>query len=261
MNSELINYHKANEIYERVLQIFKFSKEKDVKARDILYEFRKNYDPESKIKSIECAMVDKSLYFFGAGPNLIDHLKKIQEKIKSNRNRYFIVAADGSARALNKFFIIPDLIFSDLDGLNYDQVDYFLKQHSTIIIHGHGNNIEKIYAFKSLLTTPNENIICTTQVESRFPIINPGGFTDGDRSVYFCHSLAPIGQNFTLFGYEFKGKVGAFSKNEYEQDQNQDQNQNRAISPMKEKKLLLCKKLLNKLSILEKRPIIFFQIQ
>ena len=252
MNSELINYHKAKEIYDRVLQIFKFNKEKDVKARDILYEFRKNYDPESKIKSIERAMVDKSLYFFGAGPNLIDHLKSIKDEIKSNRNKYFVVAADGSARALRKFSIVPNLIFSDLDGLNYDQIDYFLKQHSIIIIHGHGDNVEKIQAFKSLLLTPNENIICTTQVKSRYPIINPGGFTDGDRSIYFCHNLAPIDRNFTLFGYEFEQKIGAFSKNEYTQDQE--------ITPIKEKKLLLCKKLLNELSILEKRSINFYQL-
>lgn len=253
MNSELINYHNANEIYERVIQIFKFSKEKDVKARDILYEFRKQFDPESKIKSIEREMVDKSLFFFGAGPNLIDHLKIVESKIKSNRNRYFIVAADGSANALSKFSIIPDLIFSDLDGLNYKQIDNFLKQGSTIIIHGHGDNLEKIHAFKSLLSTRNENIICTTQVESRYPIINPGGFTDGDRSVYFCHSLASAGQEFTLFGYEFKHEIGAFSKNEYKQDQ--------VITPIKEKKLLLCKKLLFELSILEKRTINFFQIK
>jgi len=253
MNSELINYHKANEIYEQILQIFKFNKEKDVQARDILYEFRKEYDPELKIKSIESKMIDKSLFFFGAGPNLIDHLKFVHDKIKSNRYGYFIVAADGSARALNKFSIIPDLIFSDLDGLNYKQIEIFLKKNSTIIIHGHGDNIEKIHSFKSLLSEPNENIICTTQVESRYPIINPGGFTDGDRSVYFCHNLTPADQEFTLFGYEFKHKIGVFSKNEYEQDQ--------AITPIKEKKLLLCKKLLNELSNLEKRSIIFFQIQ
>ncbi len=252
MNSDLINYHKANEIYERVLQIFQFSKEKDVKARDILYEFRKQYNPEQKIKAIQHEMIDKNLFFFGAGPNLINHLKLVENKIKLNRNRYFIVAADGSARALNNFSIIPDLIFSDLDGLNYKQVEKFLEQNSTIIIHGHGDNIEKIHVFKSLLSTPNENIICTTQVESRYPIVNPGGFTDGDRSVYFCHHIAPIDQEFTLFGYDFEGKIGAFSKNEYEQDQ--------AITPIKEKKLLLCKKLLNELSVLEKRSIIFFQI-
>ena len=253
MNSELINYHKANEIYEQILQIFKFDKEKDVQARDILYEFRKLYDPELKIKSIESKMIDKNLFFFGAGPNLLDHLKFIEEKIKSNRNKYFIVTADGSARALYNFSIIPDLIFSDLDGLNLHQIENFLKQNSTIIIHGHGDNIEKIHNFKSLLSTPNANIICTTQVESRYPILNPGGFTDGDRSIYFCHNLAPIGQDFTLFGYEFKHKIGIFSKNEYEQDQ--------AITPIKEKKLLLCKKLLNQLSILENRSIIFYQIQ
>ena len=253
MNSELINYHRANEIYERVLQIFKFSKEKDVKARDILYEFRKQYDLKSKIKSIKREMIGKNLFFFGAGPNLIHHLELVKNKIKSNRNKYFVVAANGSARALSKFSIIPDLIFSDLDGLNYNQIDKYLKQHSTIIIHGHGDNIEKIHAFKPLLSASNENIICTTQVESRYPIINPGGFTDGDRSVYFCHNLAPIDQEFTLFGYEFKHKIGAFSKNEYEQDQ--------AITPIKEKKLLLCKKLLNELSILEKRSIVFFKIQ
>ena len=253
MNSELINYHKANEIYKRVLQIFKFNKEKDVKARDILYKFRKQFDPESKIKAIEREMVDKSLFFFGAGPNLIDHLKNVESKIKSNRNRYYVVAADGSANALNKFSIIPDLIFSDLDGLNYIQIENFLEQNSTIIVHGHGDNVAKINSFKSLLSTPSENIICTTQVESRYPIINPGGFTDGDRSVYFCHHIASISQEFTLFGYEFKHKIGAFSKNEYEQDQ--------AITPVKEKKLLLCKKLLIELSILEKRTIIFFQIK
>ena len=56
-----------------------------------------------------------------------------------------------------------------------------------------------------------------------------------------------------MFGYEFKHIIGAFSKNEYKQNQ--------AITPLKEKKLLLCKKLLNELSILEKRSIIFFQIQ
>ncbi|MHA1475146.1 MAG: 6-hydroxymethylpterin diphosphokinase MptE-like protein [Promethearchaeota archaeon] len=253
MNSELINYHKANEIYEQVLQIFKFNKEKDVQARDILYEFRKEYDPELKIKSIESNMIDKSLFFFGAGPNLIDHLDFIGNKIISNRNNYFIVAADGSARALSNYSITPDLIFSDLDGLNYNQIENFLNQNSTIIIHGHGDNIEEIRTFKSLLLRPNENIICTTQVESRYPIINPGGFTDGDRSVYFCHNLAPISQDFTLFGYEFKHKIGAFSKNEYEQDQ--------AITPIKEKKLLLCKKLLNELSVLEKRSIIYYKIQ
>jgi len=253
MNSELINYHKANEIYEQVLQIFKFSKEKDVQARDILYEFRKEYDPELKIKSIENNMINKSLFFFGAGPNLIDHLNFIEDEVKSNRNRYFLVAADGSARALSNYSIIPDLIFSDLDGLNYNQIDNFLKQNSMVIIHGHGDNIEKIRKFKPLLSIPNENIICTTQVESRYPIINPGGFTDGDRSVYFCHNLAPINQDFTLFGYEFKHKIGAFSKNEYKQDQ--------AITQIKEKKLLLCKKLLNELSVLEKRSIIYYKIQ
>jgi len=253
MNSELINYHKANEIYERVLQIFKFDKEKDVQARDILYEFRKNYDPELKIKSIKRNMIDRCLFFFGAGPNLIKQLKSIKEEIKSNRDRYFIVTADGSARALENVSIIPDMIFSDLDGLNYVQIENFLKQNSTIIIHGHGDNIEKIHEFKSLLSTPNENIICTTQVKSHYPIINPGGFTDGDRSIYFCHNLAPIAQIFTLFGYEFEQKIGVYSKNEYAQDQ--------AITPIKEKKLLLCKKLLNELSILEKRSIIFYQLK
>ncbi|QEE15369.1 6-hydroxymethylpterin diphosphokinase MptE-like protein [Promethearchaeum syntrophicum] len=252
MNSELINYHKANEIYERVLQIFKYDKEKDVKARDILYEFRKNYDPEEKIKSIEEKMIDKSLFFFGAGPNLIEHLRFIEEKIKSNRNKYFIVAADGSARALENFSIIPDLIFSDLDGLNYNQIENFIKLKSTIIIHGHGDNIKKLQNFKSILSRVSENIICTTQVKSRYPIINPGGFTDGDRGIYFCHILAPNDQDFILFGYEFENKIGVFSKNEYTQDQ--------ALTPTKKKKLLVCKKLLNELSILEKRSIIFYQL-
>ena len=252
MNSELINYHNADKIYEEVLEIFKFDKEKDIQARDILYEFRKRFDPETTIEAIQNKILGKKLYFFGAGPNLIEHLKKIHDNIRTNRKNYYLIAADGSARALSLFSLIPDLIFSDLDGLTHSQIEMFLKLNSNIIVHGHGDNIEKLRIFKDLLSTPQESIkiICTTQVESRYPVLNPGGFTDGDRSVFFCHHLAPLKQNFTLFGYDFGGKVGIYSKNKYKQEQTPD--------PIKKKKLLFCQKLLNQLSILEDRTISFF---
>ena len=80
-----------------------------------------------------------------------------------------------------------------------------------------------------------KNIIGTTQIEPYKNIINPGGFTDGDRILFFIRSFITSDQNIYLIGMDFKDSVGQYSKPEYEK--------NKKGSPTKIKKLEYANKL------------------
>ena len=57
-----------------------------------------------------------------------------------------------------------------------------------------------------------DKIIGTTQVEPLEYVINPGGFTDGDRILYFLRSLLLPKQKLFLIGMDFKNVIGKYSK-------------------------------------------------
>ena len=57
-------------------------------------------------------------FFFGAGPNLQEEVEFLKKIIREKRYMYFLTAADGAALALKDAHLTPDLIVSDLDGLN-----------------------------------------------------------------------------------------------------------------------------------------------
>ena len=50
-------------------------------------------------------------------------------------------------------------------------------------------------------------------------VINPGGFTDGDRILYFIHKLLNPSQTIFLIGMDFKNIVGKYSKLDIKSDQ------------------------------------------
>ncbi len=138
---------------------------------------------------------------------------------------------------------------TDLDGLSPERLELFLSSGVMLAIHGHGDNIEKLQAIESLLQQ-SSRIIATTQVKPHFPIINPGGFTDGDRGLYLCHHLAPSDKPFFLFGYDFGSEIGEFSKESFES--------NLPMTPQKHLKMQLCHQLIETLKIKKRRAILFF---
>ena len=74
-----------------------------------------------------------------------------------------------------------------------------------------------------------KNIIFTCQVEPNDNIINPGGFTDGDRILFFLKSLLSASHRIFLIGMDFIDKVGKYSKIKYQK--------NHKASKIKKKKL------------------------
>ena len=93
------------------------------------------------------------------------------------------MVADGATRLLIEKRIPINAVFTDLDGItkaNFDNTEF-------MIVHAHGDNIDKLTFFKNeIISFPN--LIVTTQVEPIENVINSGGFTDGDRILFFITS-------------------------------------------------------------------------
>ncbi|MHA1618401.1 MAG: 6-hydroxymethylpterin diphosphokinase MptE-like protein [Promethearchaeota archaeon] len=249
MNKAVFSFPKASFWYQKILDTFGFDSAQDLHARDVLYDFLKGRDPTSLIEAFSQTLTIKQPLFFGAGPNLREHITYLDSHLHLSWDKYTIVAADGAAVALADHNITPNLIVSDLDGLTFSQVQKFLEQGVFLLIHAHGDNVDKLHEYQLLLQT-FPNIIGTTQTPPRDPIINAGGFTDGDRGVYFCHHLTPPTVEFWLFGYEYGELIGHDSKPDFIQHQ--------PMTSIKKQKLRFCQALLEDLTASYQRTIHYF---
>lgn len=209
-----INYYlEFNDWYEKIIKDFKFNYEKDIEAKDFLSKIIKmksnDWDNLGVLYAF-CKLVKKKspIFIFGSGPSLEDTVKYIIEiKGDSLFNRSLNLVADGASRFLKMQHIPIDGLFTDLDGITKNEFDY----PSFTIVHAHGDNIDKLNLFKEEIIKCN-NLIGTTQVKPNNLLLNPGGFTDGDRILFFLRSLLSPTQNLYLVGMDFGSIIGKFSK-------------------------------------------------
>ncbi len=222
--------------YIKILNDFKFDIKKDYDARDfltrIIQEKGGNYDLGKILKSFNQKIQSKSnILVFGCGPSLEPTVISILQNCGKDFFKNFLnFAADGSARLLEKLKLPIDAVFSDLDGISQNNF-----KKSYMIIHAHGDNISRLKGFKETIID-YENVIGTTQVEPNSLILNPGGFTDGDRILFFINSFLLDTQRIYLIGMDFNNLVGSFSKPELTEHVN--------AGPIKQKKLNYAVKIL-----------------
>ncbi|MGC8515769.1 MAG: 6-hydroxymethylpterin diphosphokinase MptE-like protein [Thermoplasmata archaeon] len=95
----------------------------------------------------------------------------------------------------------PDFIVTDLDG-DLAKLTRFSGRGSVCLVQAHGDNIEQIMHAFEICPGP---VIPTCQVESLGYTTNFGGFTDGDRSVFFAHFLG-CGK-IKIFGFDFNSPI------------------------------------------------------
>jgi uncharacterized Rossmann fold enzyme len=102
---------------------------------------------------------------------------------------------------------LPDIIVTDLDGNVTDQIKANL-HGSVVIIHAHGDNIDKI---RKYIPEFKEKLVGTTQTDpTPFENLhNFGGFTDGDRAVILADHFHA--KKITLIGFDFGDKIGQYS--------------------------------------------------
>jgi uncharacterized Rossmann fold enzyme len=241
MVSSLINkinfYTEFKRWYLSILEDFDFDYQMDIKARDFLSQIlriKKNkWDLERNLICIkDLIQSKKSILIYGCGPSLERSVSYIINKLGIKIfKKWLNFTADGAIRLLRKNNIEVDGNFTDLDGISKNDFRY----SKFNIVHAHGDNIKKLKYFKKEILLFN-NIIPTSQVEPIRDIVNPGGFTDGDRILFFLKSFLLPEQSIYLIGMDFDRIVGKYSKLFMIKDEK--------ASPIKVKKLIYAKNLI-----------------
>lgn len=139
----------------------------------------------------------------GAGPSIKKHIKYVKENY--DLNDYILVSADGATTAMLEDDLVPDIVATDLDG----KMEDLLAANSLgsyFVIHAHGDNEELIVKW----TTSFDKILGTTQSKPVGHLYNFGGFTDGDRAMFFTLALGC--EEMILAGMDFGTTVTKYSR-------------------------------------------------
>ena len=220
LKEQLNFYNEYKDWYFKIVNEFKFSYEEDSYARNCLSQIlslkQNEWNLEDILLSFRSRLHEKSnILIFGCGPSLESTVADIISYAgKRVFNNSINLAADGAAVLLKERSIPIHAIFTDLDGISVDELDY----PEFLIVHAHGDNIDKIRSFKKSILR-FKNIIGTTQVEPIDNVINPGGFTDGDRILFFLRAILATSNKLFLIGMDFKNIIGKYSKLHMERNQ------------------------------------------
>jgi len=206
---EAVDWLAFEPYYLEVANDLKLDTTKDY---DIANEFSvlvKNDFPKGFL-NIKQAIEKKSFtkaWIFGAGPSLEKDFK-VFEKHYSNQTD-LIVGVDGSSLFLIERDIIPDIIFTDLDG-SLDALLDCARKGSIIILHAHGDNYNIVKNFYPKIKS--YPFLPTVQTKPIEPFIfNTGGFTDGDRAISGILNWFPK-VKIILLGFTFGMIQGRYSK-------------------------------------------------
>ena len=156
--------------YSEILDFFGFSREDDERAAHVLAELL----PRDDITMLREVIAGHDCVVCGNAPSLADEIRKTDFSGK------VIIAADAAARVLFHAGHRPDVILSDIDGMDDD----FLSMNdlgTILVLHAHGDNIPLVRSWVPKVRGP---IVGTTQATPLAHVDNFGGFSDGDRCVF-----------------------------------------------------------------------------
>ena len=195
--------------YKEILEDFGFSRENDEESAKLLDEILSTEGCLTLDELGEFVGFSNKFIIFGAGPSLKEHILMLKEDY--NLKDYVLVAADGATTALVEERISPDIITTDLDG-NLDDILIANLRGANVVIHAHGDNIEKIAGLTPFFTS----VLGTTQAQPIGNLYNFGGFTDGDRALFLAVALGA--EEIILAGMDFGDIVTKYSRPKLESD-------------------------------------------
>ncbi|MBR4284559.1 MAG: DUF115 domain-containing protein [Methanocorpusculum sp.] len=197
-----------DEYYVKILDYFGFSREDDEEAARLLSSIL----PRNDISLLTDTISGSDIIVAGNAPSLPDDIKKTDFEGK------IVIAADAAARVMKKGGVIPDIVFTDLDGLDDDVLE--MNEAGTILaVHAHGDNMPLVKSWVPKMKGP---VVGTTQSTPLENVYNFGGFSDGDRGVFAAYELGA--KSVSLIGFDLDDK---------------------SVDPVKHGKLMIARKLLH----------------
>ena len=195
--------------YKEILEDFGFSRENDEESAKLLDEILSTEGCLTLDQLGEIVGFSNKFIVFGAGPSLKEHILMLKEDY--DLKDYVLVAADGATTAMVEERISPDIIATDLDG-NLDDILIANLRGANVVIHAHGDNIDKIASLTPFFTS----VLGTTQAQPVGNLYNFGGFTDGDRALFLAVALGA--EEIILAGMDFGDIVTKYSRPNLEND-------------------------------------------
>lgn len=162
-------------IYEAILADFGFDRGEDELARD---ELAAALETTATLADLPDA-TGATVAIAGGGPNLIDEADRAA-------NADVVFAASTAARDLRTAGVAVDVHVTDLDK---DVAAAIAHTHAglPVAIHAHGDN--RTVLADTLPRCGHASVLPTTQAEPIGPVLNCGGFTDGDRAAFLADAL------------------------------------------------------------------------
>ena len=158
--------------YRDILEYFGLDQAQDEEAARLLATLM----TRDNIQSLTDLAFGNDITVFGNAPCLKDELEKIRD---------VIFAADAAAEVLYENGIVPDAVFTDLDGAT-DQLLDLNESGTVVVIHAHGDNMSLLRYWVPRFKGP---VVATTQSAPIKNVYNFGGFSDGDRAVFAADEL------------------------------------------------------------------------
>ena len=194
--------------YQRILDYFGFGREEDEEAARILSSLLSR-DDFALLSGMLC---NAEVIVAGNAPSLPADIKNTDFSGK------IVIAADAAARVLKKGGVTPQIVFTDLDGLDDDVLE--MNAEGTLLaVHAHGDNIPLVKSWVPKMQGP---VVGTTQSVPLSNVYNFGGFSDGDRGVFAAHELGAA--SVSLIGFDLDDT---------------------SVDPVKHGKLMIARKLLH----------------
>lgn len=182
-----MNFATWEPAYEALLQDFGYDRAADERVRDRLAELATPFD-EARLEALfEGATVAVA----GAAPTLPTELDGV-------RDAAVVVAASTAADVLLEAGIPVDLVVTDLDKAPATAVE-LSADGVPVAVHAHGDNEDAVERWVPEFDQPQ--LLPTTQAAPVGPVVNYGGFTDGDRGAFLADHFGAAALRFP--GWKF----------------------------------------------------------
>jgi uncharacterized Rossmann fold enzyme len=173
-------------VYEAILADFGYGRDGDERARDELAGLLDDY------YTLDAFDVrGDTVAVAGAGPSLEGDLETV-------RSADAVFAASGAARRLHSEGIAVDCMATDLDKTPAT-ARTLTAGGVPVAVHAHGDNRDLLA--EHVPTFDHAFVLPTTQAAPVDGVVNPGGFTDGDRAAFLADALGA--GRLTFAGWDF----------------------------------------------------------
>jgi uncharacterized Rossmann fold enzyme len=162
-----------NPVYEAILGDFGYDRAGDERARDVLVPLVEPFD----LDRLDCT--GKRVAIAGGAPSLAE-----ETELAADADRVF--AASTAVDVLAAAGVSVDLMVTDLDK-NPETARELTESSTPVAAHAHGDNVPAVR--EHVPTFDTDHVLGTTQAAPVAPVLNFGGFTDGDRAAYLADHL------------------------------------------------------------------------